>query len=170
MKWCLCSPASELLHTLSFSWLISRDLFVPVDWKVILHTFHLPDLFDSVPDKHGRRGLRLATLHHWLGDSTVLRWERTQLQPLSVTSIWWEAIFTLAHVRKMKTKNPKGNMEICTPSSWFFKVHFERWTCFESHCRRETVFTNPSSIFLDRHNTTQSNHFMLSFPSLKNWV
>lgn len=75
MKWCLCSPASELLHTLSFSWLISRDLFVPADWKDILHTFHLPDLFDSVPDKHGRRGApaRNVTSLAWRFHCTSVR-------------------------------------------------------------------------------------------------
>lgn len=56
-------------------------------------------------------------LHHWLWDSAVLRQDRTQLQLLSVTSILWEAIFTLAHEHNMKKKNPKGNVEICTSSS-----------------------------------------------------
>lgn len=136
-------------------WLKSHPAHVPFSWSVWQR-----------PRQTREERLQLAALHHWLWDSAVLRQEGTQLQLLSVTSILWEAIFTLAHARKMKMKNPKGNMEICTPSSWFFKVHFEKCTCFEIHCSRKTVFTNPSSIFLDRHNITQSVHFMLALPFL----
>lgn len=155
IKWCLYNPGSELRYMFSFNWLIYQGLFVRADWKVRLHMFLFPDLFDSAPDKHWRQG---SCLPCYITACEILLplGKRGHNCRFWVWLPFCAKLFSLWHmhtIQKWKKKILTGIWKSAHPLADSSELLFEKCMCFAIHCSRKTVFTKSSSRFLDRHNT-----------------